>query len=69
MGTTAKQNRTILRSDELSCPSCVKKIEKALRAMPGVFNATVHYAAGRVEVDHDPEQAPVESLVETVERA
>jgi len=50
-------------------PDCVKKIEKALRAMPGVSTATVHYAAGRIEVDHDPEQAPVEQLVETVRRA
>ncbi|MBV0893585.1 heavy metal transport/detoxification protein, partial [Paracoccus sp. Z118] len=27
--------KTILRSDELSCPSCVPKIEKALRGLPG----------------------------------
>lgn len=27
--------KTILRSDELSCPSCVPKIEKALNALPG----------------------------------
>lgn len=27
--------RTILRSDEFSCPSCVTKIEKALVATPG----------------------------------
>ena len=30
---------TVLRSDELSCPSCVPKIEKALRGLPGVETA------------------------------
>jgi copper chaperone len=32
--------KTILRSDELSCPSCISKIEKALKALPGVREAT-----------------------------
>ena len=31
--------KSILRSDEFSCPSCVTKIEKALSALPGVAAA------------------------------
>ena len=31
--------KIILRSDELSCPSCMPKIEKALRGLPGVEKA------------------------------
>ena len=57
---------TILRSDEFSCPSCVVKIEKALKALPGVAEAKVHFNTGRIEVEHDPASAPVEALVSVV---
>lgn len=57
--------KTILRSDEFSCPSCVTKIEKALAATPGV-TAKVHLLTGRIEVEHDPASAPVEALVSVV---
>jgi copper chaperone CopZ len=59
---------TLLRSDELSCPSCVGKIEKSLRALPGVESATVRFSAGRIEVRHDPERASTDQLVEAVRR-
>lgn len=58
--------KTILRSDELSCPSCVPKIEKALRALPGVENAEVRFNSGKIEVEHDPAQASVAALVEAI---
>ncbi len=61
--TTAK---TVLRSDELSCPSCVPKIEKALRSLPGVAKADVRFNTGRIEVEHDPAQASVDDLVGAV---
>ncbi len=60
--------KTILRSSELSCPSCVAKIEKALRSSDGVDTAVVHFNSGRIEVDHDPERASAEHLVEIVRR-
>ena len=61
--------KTVLRSDEFSCPSCVAKIEKALKAVPGVENAAVHFNTGRIEVRHDPGAAPVEVLVRAVKGA
>ena len=61
--------KTILRSRELSCPSCVAKIEKALKLLPGVENATVHFNTGRIEVEHDPAQAAVPQLVAAVREA
>ena len=60
--------RTILRSDELSCPSCVPKIEKALQALPGVKKAEVKFASGRIEVEHDPALSDVATLVNSVAR-
>jgi len=60
--------KTVLRSQELSCPSCVAKIEKALNGVEGVTNAKVFFNTGRIEVEHDPAAAPAETLVETVRR-
>lgn len=61
--------KTVLRSQELSCPSCVAKIEKALNGVEGVTSAKVFFNTGRIEVEHDPATAPAETLVETVCRA
>jgi copper chaperone len=58
--------KTLLRSGELSCPSCVPKIEKALKALDGVSEAKVHFTTGRIEVEHDPARVSAEKLVETV---
>jgi copper chaperone len=61
--------KTTLRSQELSCPSCVPKIEKALRSVPGVQNAKVHFNTGRIEVEHDPARAGAGELVAAVRKA
>ncbi|NLG71436.1 MAG: heavy-metal-associated domain-containing protein [Chloroflexi bacterium] len=61
--------KTILRSQELSCPSCVAKIEKALKNLDGVQEATVHFNTGRIEVEHDPERVKAETLVAAVKSA
>lgn len=59
--------KTLLRSQELTCPSCVAKIEKALKGVPGVTDAKVFFNTGRIEVQHDPDVASVEKLVEAVQ--
>ena len=61
--------QTQLRSKELSCPSCVAKIEKALTALDGVDSAEVHFNTGRIEVEHDPDQVDSDQLVESVKSA
>lgn len=58
--------KTILRSQELSCPSCVAKIEKALKAVDGVENAVVHFNTGRIEVEHDPQAVRPDELAGVV---
>jgi copper chaperone CopZ len=59
--------KTILRSKELSCPSCVAKIEKALKAVDGVQDAKVHFNTGRIEVEHEHPQVDPDKLVQVVE--
>ena len=60
---------TILRSDEFSCPSCVEKIEKQVGKLDGVENVTVHFASGRVEIDHDEAKTSVGDLIAAVDKA
>jgi len=66
--TTSHNTKTTLRSDDLSCPSCVPKIEKALTALPGVKTADVRFSTGRILVEHDTEQAPVSALVAAISK-
>lgn len=61
--------KTILRSQELTCPSCVAKIEKALKGVPGVAEAKVFFNTGRIEVEYDPAAAKGEDLVKAVRTA
>lgn len=58
--------KTVLRSNELSCPSCIEKIEKALTAIPGVTSAKVFFNTGRIEVEHDAERVKAEDLAKTI---
>ena len=61
--------KTILRSQEFSCPSCVAKIERALKGLAGVDEAKVHFNTGRIVVEHNPERASTDELVKTVRAA
>ncbi len=61
--------KTLLRSQELSCPSCVSKIEKSLKSLDGVQAAKVHFNTGRIEVEHDPQRVQAEELVKAVRSA
>lgn len=58
--------KTILRSKELTCPSCVAKIEKALKAVNGVSEAKVHFNTGRIEVQYDAELVKGEDLEKAI---
>lgn len=61
--------KTVLRAKDLSCPSCVPKIEKQVGRLVGVQSVAVKFNSGRIEVMHDPSEASVESLVEAVAKA
>lgn len=58
--------KTLLRSDELTCPSCIPGIEKALARLDGVTDATVYFSTGRIEVEHDASRVDTQRLVREV---
>jgi Cu+-exporting ATPase len=53
----------------MHCAACVGKVEGALRAVPGVTEATVNLATERATVAFDPRRADVARLREAVARA
>ncbi|HOA86611.1 MAG: heavy-metal-associated domain-containing protein [Microbacteriaceae bacterium] len=69
MTNAAATTHTLLRAEGFSCPSCVGKIEKQLGRLEGVENVTVHFASGRVEVDHDATRTSVDELIAAVAKA
>ena len=51
----------------MTCAACVKKVEKALKGVPGVQDATVNLSAGKAGVVYDPETCDIPALCDRVE--
>jgi Cu+-exporting ATPase len=54
---------------EMTCASCVARVERALRAVPGVLDAQVNLATEQATVMRLAGSAPTRTLIEAVERA
>jgi Cd2+/Zn2+-exporting ATPase len=46
--------RTVVRVEGMDCASCAATVERRVSALPGVSRATVNFAAGRLDTEHDP---------------
>jgi P-type Cu+ transporter len=53
----------------MTCASCVRRVEKALRKIDGVTDVSVNLAAGKARVAYDPVAATPAALRAAVERA
>jgi copper chaperone CopZ len=60
---------TLLRVTGMTCNGCVKHVDTALRAVPGVAAVEVLLVDQKAKVVHDPEQSPVPILLAAVEGA
>ncbi len=61
--------RCNLSIEGMTCVTCVRAIEKALKEKRGVFEARVNFATNEASVDYDPEVISEESLVRTIQGA
>jgi len=50
----------------MSCGSCVARIEKGLSEVSGILSASVNFAAEKVAITYDPEQAQVTDFVKAI---
>ena len=46
--------RTVVRVEGMDCASCAATVERRVSALPGVKRATVNFAAGRLDAEHEP---------------
>jgi Cu+-exporting ATPase len=58
-----------LAIEGMTCASCVARVERALKKVPGVQEASVNLAAERARVRFDPSMVGIQELVAAVERA
>ncbi|MBX6422912.1 heavy metal translocating P-type ATPase [Thermosulfurimonas sp. F29] len=54
------------RISGMSCAACAARIEKILSRLPGVFEASVNFAAARARVVYDPERISPQKMVEAI---
>ena len=67
-GYTVRTDETELAIAGMSCASCVRRVERALEAVPGVAGASVNLATGRARASHLP-SVTAEALIAAVRRA
>jgi Cu+-exporting ATPase len=66
VGRTSEVEFRIL-GDGVTCPTCVRNIHSILNRLEGIDRVEVNFAAERVTVDFDPDQASVEQMRQAIE--
>ena len=65
--TSASPTRQIeLSISDLSCASCVVKVQQALAARPGVISASVNFATEKALVEYESKRVGLTTLIEAV---
>ncbi|WP_283679649.1 cation transporter [Lentilactobacillus sp. Marseille-Q4993] len=59
-------SKAIMQLDELSCPSCLQKIQGALEQQPGVENVKVMFNAAKVKTEFNNDQVQSDQLSKVV---
>ncbi|MDR6997719.1 heavy-metal-associated domain-containing protein [Neobacillus niacini] len=60
--------KAVFQLEPLTCPSCIKKIETALRKKAGVDSVKVLFNFGKVKTEFDEVQVEVAQLEETIKK-
>src|SRR5579859_314408 len=61
------EGQATLALEGMTCASCAMRIEKGLKKVPGVKDASVNLATERASVTYDPARTNVEQMVQKVE--
>lgn len=60
--------RTTLQLETLTCPSCLQKIEGALKNATGVEKVKVLFNASRARVEHDEDTISKDEIKNLIEK-
>ncbi len=63
-GEPMGESRAMLALEGMTCASCAMRIEKGLKKVPGVKEASVNFATEQATVIYDPAQANLEQMVQ-----
>jgi copper chaperone len=66
---TIESRQVTLRVPDVSCEHCVKTIDGALGALPGVEAVSVDLASKTVQFRYQPAQLTLEQIEETLDEA
>jgi P-type Cu+ transporter len=66
-GESMGESRALLALEGMTCASCAMRIEKGLKKVPGVKEASVNLATERATITYDPVQTSVEQMVQKVD--
>ncbi len=61
------ESHAVLDLEGMTCASCAMRIEKGLKKVPGVRDASVNLATEQATVTYDPAQINVEQMIQKVE--
>lgn len=61
------ESRAVLALEGMTCASCAMRIEKGLKKVPGVLDASVNLATEQASVTYDPIRTGIEQMVQKVE--
>ena len=59
-------SKAILQLGELTCPSCMTKIQKAVANQDGVSDVKVMFNAGKVRADFDSSKTDANKLADVI---
>src|SRR5437588_9683856 len=62
-----EESQAVLALEGMTCASCAMRIEKGLKKVPGVKDASVNLASEQATVTYDPAQTGPEQMVQKVD--
>ncbi|MCA9590926.1 MAG: heavy-metal-associated domain-containing protein [Myxococcales bacterium] len=65
----SNKNEVVLSVEGMTCSSCVRHVESALRELDGIEAVEVTLKDGRVRVEHDPTRSTLAQMVEALGEA
>jgi copper chaperone len=63
------KKETILNVDGMTCSSCIRHVEAALRELGGIKKVEVRLEDGRVHIEHDPSRSTIDEMIVVLREA